>query len=318
MSQTGSATRQESEDIVLSRIRDSVLPLVLIAGAVAGWASPVSSKLLELVPEGAQIVAGIEDPHSPSSSGRLLLVTDSCHLDFKDWVAMSGVDPQRGSDEVIEVATSSSEGELREHLLLVAGGFDRERIFHAALGNGASMAEYRAQRLLVVQPFARERQEMDAARWMAILDDRTTIFGSPELVRQALDRYFSGAGPDPMLVERLRQLHPDVNSWNALAMSGPIFARHVKPGQLRALWTHLLDGADELTLGTHCGSTDRIDFGVRALSSETTASLARLAAAPRVMFADFSIGMKPKLRTLSVESGRVGGLFLVPGQQLDD
>ena len=319
MSQTGSATRQESKDIVLFRIRHSVLfTLALMAGAVAGWASPVSSKLLALVPEGAQIVAGVEDPHSASSSGRLLLVTHNCHLDFKDWVAISGVDPHRASDEVIEVATSSSEGELREHLLLVAGRFDRERIFRAALGNGASMAEYRGQGLLVVEPFARERQEMNASRWMAIVDDRTAMFGSPELVRQALDRYLSGAGPDPMLVERLRQLHSDVNSWNVLAMSGPMFARHVKPGQLHALWTHILDGADELTVGIHCGSTDRIDFAVRAVSSQTTSSLARLAAAPRVMFADLSIGIRPKLRNLSVERGRVRGSFLVRGEQFDD
>ena len=103
---------------MLPRIRDSVLlTFVLMAGAVAGWASPVNSKLLALVPEGAQIVAGVEDPHSASSSGRLLLVTHNCHLDFKDWVAISGVDPHRASDEVIEVATSSSEGELRGHLL---------------------------------------------------------------------------------------------------------------------------------------------------------------------------------------------------------
>ena len=293
MSQTGSATRQESEDIVLSRIRDSVLfAFVLMAGAVAGWASPASSKLLALVPEGAQIVAGIEDPHNPTSSGRLLLVTHNCNLDFKDWVAITGVDPHRESDEVIEVATSSSEGELKEHLVLVAGRFDRERIFRAALGNGASMTEYRGQGLLVVEPFARERQEMNASRWMAILDDRTTIFGSPELVRQALDRYLSGAGPDPMLVERLRQLHPDVNSWNVLVMSGPMLARHVDPGQLHAPWTHILDGADELTLGIHYGSTDRIDFAVHAMSSQTTSSLARLAAAPRVISVDLSTSMQ--------------------------
>jgi hypothetical protein len=70
--------------------------------------------LLDLVPEGAQIVAGIEDPHYSTSSGRLLLVTHSCNLDFKDWeVGITGVDPHRESDEVIEVATSSPEGELK-------------------------------------------------------------------------------------------------------------------------------------------------------------------------------------------------------------
>jgi hypothetical protein len=318
MSRTGSATRQESEDIVLSQIKDSVLlAFVSMAGAVAGWASPVSSKLLDLVPEGAQIVAGIEDPHNPTSSGRLLFVTHSCNLDFNDWVAITGVDPRRESDEVIEVATSSSEGELKEHLVLVAGRFDREHIFSAALVNGAAMAEYRGQGLLVVEPFARERQEINAARWMAILDDRTTIFGAPELVRQALDRYLSGADPDRMLVERLRQLHPDVNSWNVLLMTGPMLTRHVAPGQLHAPWTHILDGADELTVGIHYGSTDRIDFAVHAMSSQTTSSLARLAAAPRVISVDFSTSMRPRLRNLSVEGGRVRGSFLVPGEQFE-
>jgi hypothetical protein len=317
MSQTGSATQQEqSEDVVLPQIRDSVLSaFILIAGAVAGWASPASSKLLALVPDGAQIVAGIEDPHSPTSSGRLLLVTHSCNLDFNDWVAMASVDPHREADEVIEVATSSSAGELKEHLVLVAGRFDREHIFRAAFKNGALLAEYRGQGLLVVQPFARERQEMNDSRWMAILDDRITIFGAPELVRQALDRYMSASGPDPMLVKRLRQIHPDVNSWDVLVMSGPMLARHVDPGQLHGPWNHILDGADELTVGIHYGSTDRIDFAVHAASSETPSSLVRLAAAPRLISAELPANMQPRLRNLSIEQGCVRGSFLVPGEQ---
>ena len=225
-----------------------------IGCAVAGWASPASSKLLALVPYGAQIVAGIEDPHNPASSGRLLLITHKCNLDFNDWVAITSVDPHREADEVIEVATSSSEGELKEHLVLVAGRSDREHIFRAAIENGASTTKYRGQGLLVVEPFVRERSEITAARWMAILDDRITIFGSPKLVRQALDRYLSGGGPDPMLVERLGRLHPDVNAWNVLVMPGQVLARHVAPGQLHASWAHILDGADELMLGIHYGS----------------------------------------------------------------
>jgi len=53
-------------------------------------------------------------PHNLTSSGCLLLVTHSCNLDFNDWVAITGVDPHRVADGVIEVATSSSEGELNE------------------------------------------------------------------------------------------------------------------------------------------------------------------------------------------------------------
>jgi hypothetical protein len=310
--------QKESEDIMLPRIRDSVFfALVLNWGAVAGWASPASSKLLALVPGGAQIVAGIEDPHNPASSGRLLLVTHNCNLDFDDWVAITGVDPHREADEVIEVATSSAERELDEHLVLVAGRFDRERIFRAAVENGASMSQYRGERLLVVEPFARERQEMNASRWMAILDDRTTVFGSPQLVLQALDLYLNRSVPDPLLVERLRQLHPDVNSWNVLEMSGPMLARHVDPGQLNAPWTHVLDGADELTIGIHYGSTDRIDFAVHTMSTQTTSSLAGLATAPRVIPVDLSTSMRPRLQTLSVEQDRLRGSLLVPGEQFD-
>jgi len=100
-------------------------------------------------------------------------------------------------------------------------------------------------------------------------------------------------------------------------MSGPMFARHLDPGQLHARWTHILDGADELIMGIHCGSTDRIDFAVHAVSSQTTSSLARLAAAPRVIFADLSIRMRPRLRNLSVERGRVRGSFLVRGEEFE-
>lgn len=303
---------------MLPRIRDFVFfTSVLLAGAVAGWGSPASSKLLALVPDGAQVVAGIEDPHNPASNGRLLLVTHNCNLDFDDWIAITGVDPHRETDEVIEVATSSSEGELHEHLVLTAGRFDRDHIFSAALENGGKITEYRGQQLLVVGPFARESQEIGAARWMAILDDRTTIFGTPMFVRQALDRYLSGTGPDPLLVERLRQLHPDVNSWNVLVMPPSMLARHVSPGQLHAPWARVLDGVDELVVGVHYSSTDRIDFSVRGMPLETTSSLATRAAEPRAISVDLSDNLRSRLRNLSVEDGRVSGSFLVPGERFE-
>jgi hypothetical protein len=303
---------------VLPRLRDFVFfAFVLTSVAVRGSASPQKSKLLALVPEEAQIVAGIEDPHNPASRGRLLLVTHSSNLDFNDWIAITGADPHRQTDEVIEVAASSAEGELHEHLLLVAGQFDRERIFRGALENGASMGEYRGQGVLVVEPFARERLEMNALRWMVILNGRTTIFGSPVLVRQALDHYLNQSGPDPLLLKRLGQLHADVNSWNVLMMSAPMLARHVAPGQLHAAWTHILDGADELTIGIHYGSVDRVDFAVHAVSSQSVSDLAGFLAEPRIVPAALATGMRPRLQNLSIMQRRVCGSFVVSGKQFD-
>jgi hypothetical protein len=179
------------------------------------------------------------------------------------------------------------------------------------------MAEYRGQGVLVVESFARETQEMSAARWMVILDDHTTIFGSPVLVREALDRYLSRSDPNPLLAQRLGQLHADVNSWNVLVMSAPMLARHVAPGQLNAAWTHILDGSDELTLGIHYGSADRIDFAVHAVSSQSLSDLAGFLAKPRIVPAALAIGMRPRLQNLTIEQRRVCGSFVVSGKQLD-
>src|ERR1700733_1661916 len=107
--------------------RGSYAAAFMIVIAIPGFTSPARSKLASLVPADAEIVAGIEDPHNPESNGRLLLVTHNNNLDFIDWVALTGVDAQREADEVIEVAASSSQGELKEHLLLVKGSFDGER-----------------------------------------------------------------------------------------------------------------------------------------------------------------------------------------------
>jgi hypothetical protein len=98
---------------MLSTLKSYSSVAVLMAGiAMRGFASPAESKLLSLVPAESEIVAGIEDPQNPGSHGRLLLVTHNNKLDFTDWVALTGVDPHRKVDEVIEVSESSSRGRI--------------------------------------------------------------------------------------------------------------------------------------------------------------------------------------------------------------
>jgi hypothetical protein len=312
------ATRREKgEQIVLTHIRFSAFAaLFFVSAAVAASASPADSRLLALVPTGAQFVAGIEDPNHPPAKGWLLLLTRRSNLDYQDWIALSGVDPHRRADEIIEVAASADVEVLGEHLVLLAGQFDRDLIFRAALGNGAYVSEYGGQRVLLVKPFAREKNAMTASRWLVILDDRTAIFGSPELVRQAIDRYRSKSGPDPLLVQCLQGLHNDVNSWNVLLMSAAMFVRNVESEQWHAPWMHLLDGADELAIGIHYGSTDRIDFAVHTLNIQNASRLVALLARQRILPVDLSTNMRPRLQSMSVKQGRLRGSVLVSATQL--
>ena len=290
----------------------------IIAGiAIHGFASPAQSELLSLVPASAQIVAGIEDPHNPNSHGRLLLVTHSNSLDFTDWVALTGVDEQREADEVIEVAASSSLGELKEHLLLVEGRFDAERIFHAAEQNGAVQMQYRDQTVLLVRPFPREQAEIAGTRWMVILDDRTALFGTPLLVQEALDRHAAHAATDSLLAGHLAQLRPDVNSWNVLIMSSETLTRHLAPGELHASWTHILDGADELTVGIHYGSMARVDFVAHTLREHQTSDVAALFAQPQFVRTGLFHAQRLRLENLSVERNHIQGSVALPGKEFD-
>src|SRR5579864_8655459 len=154
-----------------------------------GLASPLNSKLLPLVPGGAEIVAGFENHSGPGHHGRLLLTTHNNRVDLDDWQALTGADSRRVYEEVIEVAASNVEGRLAEHLLLVAGRFDRERIFHSLQENGAKSTEYQEQPILLIAPFSRERGDMLDTRWLVILDNRIGMLGTPALVQQALRRY---------------------------------------------------------------------------------------------------------------------------------
>jgi hypothetical protein len=295
--------------------------LLIAASPIHGFASPAQSKLLPLIPRESQIVAGIEDPRNPDTRGHLLLVTVKNTFDFDDCQSLTGVDTRRGIDETIWVAASSPQGELNEHLLLVAGRFDREHIFQAAERNGVVTGFYRGLEVLLVKPFAREQGRMHDTRWMAILDGQTVVFGTPWLVKRALDRYVSHESADPLMAERLGRLHPQVNSWNVLVMPREVISKHAALGQSPAPWIDLLgkdmvDAADELTLGIRFGSTARVDFVVRTADNRRTSGGAE-GLARHVFEASSFQRMRSRLENLSIDQNLIQGSIVLPGKELN-
>jgi hypothetical protein len=296
--------------------------LLIAASPIDGFASPAQSKLLALIPREAQIVAGIEDPRNPDTRGHLLLVTVNNTFDFDDCQSLTGVDTHRGVDETIWIAASSPQGELNEHLLLVAGRFDREHIFQAAERNGVATGFYRGLEVLLVKPFAREQVQVHDTRWMAILDGQTVVFGTPWLAKKALDRYVGHEPADPLVAARLERLHPQVNSWNMLVMPHEVFSKHAALGQSPAPWIDLLgkdmvDGADELTLGIRFGSTARVDFVVRTSDNRITCCGADGFARRHVFEASSFQRLRPRLENLSIEQNLIEGTIVLPGKELD-
>jgi hypothetical protein len=124
------------------------LAFLVGTAAASAAAAPVDSDLLKLVPVGAQIVSGISDPGTSSTTGRLLVVTENNNRDFDDCLALLGVDGEKAINEVLEADASSNTDDLGDHLLLLAGHFDRSGIFKAAVENGSTRAEYSGEQVL--------------------------------------------------------------------------------------------------------------------------------------------------------------------------
>lgn len=298
--------------------------VLLITGAViSGYASPATFQLLPLVPASCEVVAGFQNLHDPGTAGRLLLTTHNNRLDLDDWLALAGVDSQRVYDEIVEAAASRSGGELKEHLLLVAGHFDGERIYRSLEQNGVKTTHFDALKIILIEPFAREKGDMLETRWLVILNDRIAMFGTPALVQSALERHFDHAVPDPVLLERVSQLQPDDTSWNVLE-SSPIEARNMSFARTHSAWARLMEDAELLMVGARFGPKVRVDFLVSASREREEGYFNRKAALFTDVFAQNSAEegtvaapSVPRLANLLVDEHRIRGSVALSRKQFD-
>jgi hypothetical protein len=286
------------------------------SGVRAFGSSPAEDRLLRLVPANAAIVSGIADPHHGDQRGRLLIVTDNNNVDLRDWITLVSVDDRQQVDGLIEVAMPSPRGDLGDHLLLARGSFNGRHVLEAAQNNGGVASSYAGVKVVVVKPFAREQKEMIDTRWLAMLDDNIAIFGTPAMVRNALDRYRSSAAADGALVKRLQELKPDVNCWSVLSMPGAVLARHLRAGVLDETGDTLLRSVSDVTVGVHYGSKERVDFAIKTDSPEAATALAAHLGgrSPLLAIAD---GLMTRSGSVSVEQNEVRGSVRVPDKEFD-
>jgi hypothetical protein len=255
--------------------RRSIL-FVFLACLAAPINLAADRKLLSLVSPGAQIVARIGAPSSPSSTDTFVLVTHNSGIDLNDFYALSGVDSTRVIHELIFVAAADTAGPLNEHSLLASGNFDGDHICRAAVDNGASLTRYRGVSVLIVQPFARERGEFHEVRWLTIPEPDMLLFGSIASVQQEVDRYLTRSSVDPRLAARLSRLRREDASWSVLSV--PEWSSEIRDAlavidpQLAA---GLKDG-DAFQFGIRYGRHVEFEYEITTNSSAATRSISDL------------------------------------------
>jgi hypothetical protein len=292
----------------------SMLVFLAASATTSAFAAPADSQLLRMVPAGAEIVSGIADPGTRGATGRILADIDNNNRDFDDCLALIGIDHDKAIDEVIEVASSTEAGDLSDRLLLLSGRFHHGTIFKSALEIGATRNEHDGVSLLVIPPFQREQRRSEQVRWLAILDDRILVFGTPGMVANALDRYVHDERTDPILVQRLAQLRSDANSWSVLAMRPPMLAAHLALYPLSKSWQDALRDVDELAVGIHYGHYDRVEF---VLHSRDGNHIGQLLTRVQLVPASLTSVRSLHVERLSTDENCIRGSFTVRVTELD-
>ncbi|MBS1802652.1 MAG: hypothetical protein JST28_04765 [Acidobacteria bacterium] len=290
--------------------------VILWSASLSSLASPTNSKLLWLVPPGAQIVSGFENYHEEHHHGQLLLTTRNNRLDLADWQAIAGVDHARVIEEVIQVASSPVGGLLHEHLLLVAGRFDQDAIFRSLHAQGAQEMQYEGQRVILVEPFSREKGLM-GTRWLILIDRQLAMLGTPSIVKSALFRYLNHADVDMVIRERLSQLPLDVNSWNVLS-SLPKARTEYTAQQSTNPWARFFEGADVLMVGARFGSKIRVHFALHANADRGREFLEQKSMSfAEVFSAGTQLSRPLRPRDVGLRSGSVHGAVQLSKKQFD-
>ena len=251
-----------------------LLALVACIAVSISQAATADQKLLPLVPPGAQVVARISSA-PPGAMGHYVLIPHKSRINFGDFLALTGADSTLVVDQLIYVATTDRDGMLNEHSLLANGNFDRERIYGSAVGGGASVTRYRGLPVLVVQPFARERNEFNdnEVRWLAIPDSNILLFGSVASVRYELDRHLDRSTADPRLVAKLARLRRDDNCWSVLSLHTWTSDLREALAALNPKLAELLKDGDTLQFGVHYGRKIEFEYEVTTASSHPAVAM---------------------------------------------
>jgi hypothetical protein len=168
----------------------------------------------------------------------------------------------------------------------------------------------------MLKPFAREEQEMRDTRWLAMLDNSTAIFGSPAMVKSALDRYLSEATADAELVGRLNNLRPDVNCWSVLMLPDAMLARHVRAGAVNHAEAVLLRRITSMSVSVHYGSKNRVDFDFDTDRPEAANALAMAISGPPHLLAIAEIP-HARLENVAIRQNEVRGSVRVADKEFD-
>ena len=277
-------------------------------------AAPADHKLLSLVPPGTQLVAGVCS-RTPAGRPNGFLVTARNNLvDRRDFTSLAGVDDSMVIRQMIFAAGGSDPSTWAEHSILLSGRFDQDRIFRAAVSNGATVTEFRGFRVLVQQPFERELGIPKDVRWLAVIDSKVALFGTRFSVQQELDRYLDGSGVDPLLMQKVSRLRRDDATWSVLGAFDVDLDLERAFGSLDPVLANLLHDRNSFQFGVRYRKKIEVEYEVTGPSGAPAQSISNFSMQSLVAGSRYGSSLLPR-QDLAVDRTSVHGVVKVTTAQ---
>lgn len=172
--------------------------------ALAALANAADAQLLTLLAPEAKILGGVQaDRVKASQFGQYLLQNLTADdANFQRFIQETGFDPRYDVSEIL-FATLPSKGADRG-IVAVRGNFQPGRLAETARKYGSVATQYKGVELFTGQK---------GSEAMAVLDQRTAVFGHTDWVKAAIDRRGTQTTLSPALVTQMQQLSAAHDMW---------------------------------------------------------------------------------------------------------
>lgn len=228
------------------------------------------AKLVSMLDPSTRVVGEINATAIKSSPFGQYLLERSADANLTQFIASTGFDPRTQ----LQQALFASPGGASEHqgVMLVKGAFLPAQVFVYSAKKGATTSTYHGVKVAEFAAFQDKHGHTHGPAWLAFFGTSRAVFGSPEAVQHAIDRYVNNTAPDSALASKIAAMDGHYDAWRTSTVPGPEVALNLPKSS-----------SNELVglLATALQSVDSHSAGIKFTSAGASLSGQAVTASPQ-------------------------------------
>ncbi len=182
-------------------------------------AAATDARLVSLLDPQTRVAAGLNGTAVKASPFGQYLFSQSAKADLSHFIASTGFDPRTNLQQVL--FGSAGDPNNSQRVLLVKGTFVPSQVLAYAVKKGAMASSYHGVSVAEFPAFQGKNGKPHPARWLTFLSSTRAVFGTPELVQHAIDRYVDNTAADAGVASRIAAASSKYDAWYVSTVPGP-------------------------------------------------------------------------------------------------